>query len=125
VKQLSIKSDRMEDRLQAVEVVQRSRTNSASRPPDTSTTRPDLPTVRLDPNQAGAEFRPETDRASEAASDDSRRLTIVGEGSRVEARDAGDASSGRAASPATKTNSRAPKRIQGNVPATSNGGAPQ
>ena len=125
VKQLAIKSDRMEDRLQALEVVQRSRIGSANAVPNANSVRPDLPTVRLDPNRAGAESRPEVERTSEAGSEESRRLTIVGEGSRVETREAGDANSSRATSPATKSNSRAPKHIQGNVPATSNGGAPQ
>ncbi len=125
MKQISIKSDRVEDRLQALESIQRSRGYSGSRAPEPNTTRPDLPTVKLDPNEPTTESTPEAERTSEAGLEEAHRPMIVGEGSRVETRVAGDASPSHAASAAAKTNARAPKRFQGNVPTASDGGAAQ
>jgi hypothetical protein len=125
VRQLSTRCDRLEERLVAIEAVERYRTGSATTAPNTSGERPDLPTVKAGPTDASPQGAPHDGVHADTASDDSHRLTIVGEGTRVEARESGEQ---RAAAPATTSNkptTRAAKRSPSSVPSagTSSSGA--
>jgi hypothetical protein len=125
VRQLSTNYERLEERLGAVEALERYKAGTADSAPSPSNTRPDLPTVMAGPNEQPMteSASPEPSRAVETSSDDSHRLMIVGEGSRVETRVDGDVRTPTAASPPSKTNSRAAKRNPSTVTSTSSGGA--
>lgn len=123
VKQLSAKSDRMEDRLAALELAYRAATDNTERAASATPIRPELPTVKVNPNESTPEVGHELDRARDPTADDAKRLTIVGEGSRIETRVGGDSTGPSPANSANKGNSHAPKRSPGNAPATSNSGA--
>jgi hypothetical protein len=125
VRQLSTNYERLEERLGAVEALERYKTGTADNAPSPSNTRPNLPTVMAGPNEQPMteSAPPEPGRAAESSSDDSHRLMIVGEGSRVETRVDGDVrSTPTVASPPSK-NSRAAKRNANSVSGTSSGGA--
>lgn len=128
VRQLSTNYERLEERLGAVEALERYKAGSAESAPSApspSNVRPDLPTVMAGPNdQPMTEFTsPESGRGTETSADDSHRLMIVGEGSRVETRVDGDIRTPTVAPPAGKTNSRAAKRNPSTVTGTSSSGA--
>ncbi len=127
VRQLSTNYERLEERLGAVEALERYKAGTADNAPSPSitSTRPDLPTVMAGPNEQpmNESTSPEPSRTVEPSSDDSHRLMIVGEGSRVETRVDGDVRTPTVASPPSKTNSRAAKRNPSSVTSTSSGGA--
>ena len=126
-RQLSTNYERFEERLAAIEALERHKAGTADSAPSNGggSTRPDLPTVKAGPNEQPTPepSSSEPARTGEASSDDSNRLMIVGEGSRVETRAAGDVRLPTVASPPSKTNSRAAKRNPSTVPSTSSGGA--
>jgi hypothetical protein len=125
VRQLSTNYERLEERLSAVEALERYKAGTAESAPSPSSTRPDLPTVMAGPNEPpmteSASLEP--GRAAETSSDDSHRLMIVGEGSRVETRVDGDVRTPAVAPTSSKTNSRAGKRNPSAVTSTSSSGA--
>lgn len=127
VRQLSTNYERLEERLVAVEALERHKAGTAetASSPAPVSTRPDLPTVKAGPNEQtmSESSSPEPGHVGETSADDPNRLMIVGEGSRVETRAAGDARTPTAASPPSKTNSRAAKRNPSTVTSTSSGGA--
>ena len=109
----------------ALEAVTKGDSASARLEANTSPARPSLPTVKVAPE--GIESGPPSHSAgaSDAVAEDDQRVVIVGEGSRVEARTAGESSSSVVAKPAGKANSRASKSNQGTLPKASTSGAPQ
>lgn len=125
LKRMTATCDRLEERVLALEAAARkgvgnSQPNASAGPP-----RPDLPTVKVTPDAPEPEMLPNVDSAIGDSTSDNRRVVIVGEGSRVEARTAGEVSSSVVAKPTNKANSRASKTNQGSLPKASNGGAPQ
>jgi len=125
VRQLSTNYERLEERLGAVEALERYKAGTADSAPSPNGTRPDLPTVMVGPSEQPMteSASPESNRAVETSSDDSHRLMIVGEGSRVETRVEGDVRAPTVAAPSSKTNSRAAKHNPSTVTSTSSGGA--
>jgi hypothetical protein len=119
VRQLSTKFDRLEERLLAVEAVERYRTKPATSSPSAASERPDLPTVKAGPTDVAPDNPPQADRSNaDVPSDDSHRLMIVGEGTRIETRDSGDARALPAGGTSTKATTRAAKRSPSSVPTT-------
>lgn len=130
VRQLSTRCERLEERLVAVEAVERHRanTNANVSASDASaiSARPDLPTVKAtpdSPSSSSPETSPEPGRTADTNPDDSNRLMIVGEGTRVETRVAGDTHAMTTPNTAAKPNARAAKRSPSTVPDTSPSGA--
>jgi len=125
LKRLTATCDRLEERMLALEAVTKGASESARLEANTSPARPSLPTVKVAPE--GIESGPPSlsAGASDAVAEDDQRVVIVGEGSRVEARTAGESSSSVVAKPAGKANSRASKSNQGSLPKASTSGAPQ
>jgi hypothetical protein len=125
IKRLSANSDRLEERILALEAAMRSGRDPDRGPQDPGAARPELPVVRVVPSGQKAEDAADTEQPSEGDSDDTRRLVIVGEGSRVEARAAtekNNPSGGRQTPPA---NSRARKGNQGSFSPASTSGEPK
>ena len=125
IKRLSSSSERMEERILALEAVTQSDSRGRRDPPDGNAARPELPVVRVDPNGQKSETAPEPERSSEGAAEDSRRLVIVGEGSRVEARTASETSPPPGVRLSSPVNSRASKGNSGSFSPASPGGAPK
>ncbi len=127
VRQLSTRCERLEERLVAVEAIERRRaeTNASTVSGGASATsaRPDLPTVKANPNNPSAEASPEPERIADANTDDASRIAIVGEGTRVETRSAGDSRPLATPNVTAKPNSRAAKRNPSTVAGTSPSGA--
>jgi hypothetical protein len=122
---LSASCDRLEERLAAVEAAFRASNGRIQVPERPGASRPDLPTVKVVPEGTKAQMPPLSDRAPDNADEDNRRLLIVGEGARVEARTANETPSAAGARRTPSVNSRASKGNQGSLPAASTGGAPQ
>ena len=113
IKQLTANADRLEERMLALEAALRAGPDSVHSVQETQSARPDLPVVKVLPNGQKAE-------TSVDAIEDPRRLTIVGEGSRVEARAANEtAAPARRSTPA---NSRSAKGNQTSSSPASTGG---
>lgn len=125
MKRLTANCDRLEERVSALEAVLRAQNTRSKTPAETTGSRPDLPTVTVVPDGPKAETTPATDEAPDNAEQDSRRLLIVGEGARVEARTANENAATTGTRPSSAVNSRASKRNQGTFQAASTSGAPQ
>ena len=121
IKRLSANCDRLEERIIALEAAIRSGSGGVHRPQDTNAERPELPVVKVVPNGQKADTFSDTDMSTEGAVEDSQRLTIVGEGSRVEARTAAESTA--AARQSAPAKSRASKGNQGSFSPASTGGA--
>lgn len=124
LKRLTATSDRLEERVSALEVAAKGAGTVVRHEVSAAPARPDLPTVMLAPEKSETEPAPNNEGASDPTTDDNRRVVIVGEGSRVEARAAGESSSLVGAKPTGKANSRASKANQGSLPKASTSGAP-
>ena len=124
IKRLSANCDRLEERVLALEAVLRTQATHAKSPADAAS-RPDLPTVKVVPDGPKAEATPTTDATADSAGEDGRRLLIVGEGARVEARAANENGVSSAARQSPAVNSRASKGNKGTLPAASTTGAPK
>lgn len=125
LKRLTATCDRLEERVLALES---SRKTSGPYPRVNASadgSRPELPTVKLTPETPTAERDANSDASFGTSEDDTRRVVIVGEGARVEARSEGESSSLVGAKPTGKANSRASKTNQGSLPKASTSGAPQ
>ena len=120
IKQLTANADRLEERMLALEAALRAGPDSVHSVQETQSARPDLPVVKVLPNGQKAETSADAPVAADAAIEDPRRLTIVGEGSRVEARAANEtAAPVRRSTPA---NSRSAKGNQTSSSPASTGG---
>lgn len=122
---LSASCDRLEERLAAVEAALRASNGRAQVPERPGGSRPDLPTVKVVPEGPKSQTPSLSDRTPDNADDENRRLLIVGEGARVEARTANENPTAAGARRPSSVNSRASKGNQGSLPAASAGGAPQ
>ncbi len=125
IKRLSANCDRLEERVSVLEGALRAQDTRSKTPADAVAGRPDLPTVRVVPDGPKTEATPAPEQAPDNAGEDTRRLLIVGEGARVEARAANENAATTGARPSSAVNSRAPKRNQGTFPAASTTGAPK
>jgi hypothetical protein len=123
IKQLTANADRQEERILALEAALRESPGSVHPVQEANAARPDLPVVKVHPNGQQVESSADVPIASEGAGDDTRRLTIVGEGSRVEARAAGETPAPVRRS--TPTNSRTSKGVQASSSSVSSGGVSQ
>jgi hypothetical protein len=131
VRQLSTQCERLEERLLAVEVLERHRANASpsastgvsGSPPSNIGARPDLPTVKAGPGSPNPAAAGEPERTADASADESNRLTIVGEGNRVEARVGSDIHLPAPTNASSKSNSRAAKRNPTTVAGTPSSGA--
>lgn len=123
IKRLSANCDRLEERILALEAVIRSGISTDHRPPAASAERPDLPVVRVVPNGQKAESSSNAESPNEGVVEDTRRLTIVGEGSRVEARTPNE--NNAPVRHTVQSKSRASKGNQGTFSPASTDGAPQ
>jgi hypothetical protein len=122
IKQLTAHADSQEERILALEAALRAVPDSVHPAEQAKDARPDLPVVKVAPNGQQMESSPDAPTASEDVGDDTRRLTIVGEGSRVEARAANEPPPARRSSPA---NSRTSKGNQANSSSSSTGSVSQ
>ncbi len=125
IKRLTTTCDRLEERVLALEAAAKGIGKGARVNAQSEASRPDLPTIKVAPDSSETGPAPSSEAAPDATADDDRRVVIVGEGSRVEARTAGESSSSVGARPTGKANSRASKANQGSLPKASNSGAPQ
>ena len=125
LKRITATCDRLEERVLALEATHKSAGSRLRVDPAADSSRPELPTVKLTPDTPDADRGPNQDNAPGVIDDDSKRVVIVGEGARVEARAAGESSSSVGAKPTGKVNSRASKTNQGSLPKASTSGAPQ
>gem|GEM_PF-2284960 len=131
VRQLTTRCERLEERLLAVETFEREGPRSSAVANATSSgnamvgigSRPDLPTVKASPHGSQGEGPNEPDVSTDANAGDSNRLVIVGEGTRVETRVAGDTSVPPTMTTPGKANSRAAKRAPNTATGTSPVGA--
>ena len=125
VRQLQASSDRMESRVLALEALMRTPRPVSTQSDQRAPMRPELPVVRVNPGQPATESHILREGTSEDPSDDAARLSIVGQGSRVETRSVTGGSQAALARPAKPSNSRAPKTNQSTLSTASSGGAPQ
>ena len=123
IKQLTANADRLEERMLALEAALRAGPDSVHPVEESMSARPDLPVVKVLPNGQKAETSADAPLASDGAVEDSRRLTIVGEGSRVEARAANETTA--PARRSTPANSRQSKGNQASSSSASTGGVSQ
>ena len=123
IKQLTANADRLEERMLALEAALRAGPDSVHQVQEAPSARPDLPAVKMQPNGQRAETPADAPVASDEAVEDSRRLTIVGEGSRVEARAANETNG--PARRSTPANSRPAKVNQASSSPASTGGVSQ
>lgn len=125
IKRLTATCDRLEERVLALEGAAKGVTSRARNDAEQRPIRPDLPTVKVAPDTTETGSASSNEGTPDAIADDNRRVVIVGEGSRVEARPAGESSSSVGVKPIDKANSRASKANQGSLPKASTSGAPQ
>jgi len=125
ITRLTATCDRLQERVIALEAAANGKASGSHSESPMNPPRPDLPTVKVTPERPDAEPIWNNADGVDATTDDSRRVEIVGEGSRVEARAAGDNNSTAAPRPSTKGNPRASKPNQGSLPKASTSGAPQ
>jgi hypothetical protein len=125
IKRLTATCDRLVERVSALETVGKTGPVGSRLDTHVSSQRPDLPMVKVTPDRPEAEPTSNVEAPPDATPDDGRRVEIVGEGSRVEARTAGESTSAAPARPASKANSRASKANQGSLPKALNSGAQQ
>ena len=123
IKRLSANCDRLEERVVALEAALRENAGLTAKTPGANAAMPDLPTIKVVPDGQKAEAATATERYPEDATEDTRRLVIVGEGSRVETRTALENNAPLGSRQSPQVNSRAPKRNQGTFPAASTNGA--
>jgi hypothetical protein len=123
IKQLTVNADRQEERILALEAALRAGPGTVRPVEEAKAARPDLPVVKVLPNGQQVESSADPPIASEGVGEDPRRLTIVGEGSRVEARAANEPPS--PARRSTPANSRASKGNQASSPSASTGSVSQ
>jgi len=120
LRRLTANYDRLEERVIALEATTKVKSIGKSAEP-----RPELPTVRVTPDHLEAEPLPMGEGSADIPGDDNHRVVIVGEGSRVEARAAGEVTTTPVARPSGKGNPRASKANQGSLPKASTPGASQ
>jgi hypothetical protein len=125
IKRISANSERMEERILALEAATQSGPSGRRDQQDVNAARPELPVVRVDPNGQKFDTASDAERPPDGATDDSRRLVIVGEGSRVEARTASETSPAAGVRSSSPVNSRASKGISGSFSPASTGSAPK
>jgi hypothetical protein len=114
IKQLMASADKLEERMLALEAALRAGPDSIHPVEESKSTRPELPVVKVLPNGQKAETSEVAPLGSDGALEDSRRLTIVGEGSRVEARAANEATA-----PARRSTPANPRQSKGNQASSS------
>ncbi len=123
IKQLTVTADRQEERILALEAALSAAPDSAHPVEEPKAARPDLPVIKVLPNGEQAEPSADAPIATEEAVEDPRRLAIVGEGSRIEARAANETPApARHSIPA---NSRTSKGNQASSSPASTGGVSQ
>jgi len=125
ITRLTATTDRLQERVIALEAAANGKAAGSHSEQPMNPPRPDLPTVKVTPDKPDAEPIWNSGDGVDAAPSDSGRVVIVGEGSRVEARAAGDTNSTEGPRPTGKANPRASKPNQGSLPKASTSGAPQ
>lgn len=123
--ELSQQSLSLENRLRRLEIQDRGGSPAHPQSTQSNDARPELPVVRATPNgspEEAIEPAPQAPPSDTRDMDDSKRIMIVGEGSRVETKVPGEAEPA-AASGGAKKRARSANRATATVPASSDGGS--